>query len=97
MREHRFISVYRSGSNSDTYVYVRRGQRWDELPETLRTVFGKPQHSMDLLLTPEKRLARTTGAQVLEAIDDHDFYLQMPEKLESYLVEFKQTLRQKQG
>lgn len=97
MREHRFISVYRSGSNTDTYVYVRRGQRWDELPETLRNVFGKPLHSMDLLLTPEKRLARTTGAQVLEAIDEQDFYLQMPEKLESYLVEFKQTLRQRQG
>ncbi len=95
MTERQFVSVFRSGKNADTYLYVRRGQDWEALPEALRTAFGKPVHSMDLILTPERKLARATGAQVLEAIESNDFFLQMPDKLDSYLVEFKQKLRKR--
>lgn len=93
MTERQFISVFRSSKSSDTFLYVRRNQSWDELPEALRGVFGKPVHTMDLLLTPERALARTSGEQVLAAIESQDFFLQMPEKLDSYLVEFKQKLK----
>ena len=90
-----FISVFRSSKNADTYCYIRRGYDWSSLPEALRDVFGAPQHTMDLLLTPDKKLARATGAQVLEAIDRQDFFLQMPEKLDSYVVEFKEKLKRR--
>ncbi|MBS3803316.1 MAG: YcgL domain-containing protein [Oleiphilaceae bacterium] len=93
MTEKHFISVFRSSKSSETYVYVRRGQVWTELPETLRTVFGKPVHAMDLIMTTERKLARLTGQQVLEAIADKGFFLQMPDKLDGHLVEFGQKLR----
>ena len=60
MTDREFVSVFRSSKKIDTYIYVRRGQVWDDLPEALRSIFGKPVHSMDLLLTPDKKLARTT-------------------------------------
>ncbi|RBP25710.1 hypothetical protein DET50_12153 [Marinobacter pelagius] len=94
MKEREFISVFKSSRKADTYVFVRRGQDWDELPEGLRGIFGAPIHSMDLLLTPDRKLARTTGQQVLEAIKEKDFYLQMPEEQEGYVVEFKRKLEQ---
>lgn len=94
MKEREFISVFKSSRKADTYVFVRRGQDWDELPEGLRGIFGAPVHSMDLLLTPDRKLARTTGQQVLEAIREKDFYLQMPEEQEGYVVEFKRKLEQ---
>ena len=50
---------------------------------------------MDLVLTPDRKLARTTGKQVLEAIDEKDFFLQMPEEQESYVVDFKRKLEQR--
>ena len=90
-----FISVFRSSNNADTYCYIRRGYDWNSLPDALRDAFGAPQHAMDLLLTPDKKLARTTGAQVLEAIDRQDFFLQMPDKLEGYVVEFKEKLKRR--
>ncbi|GAA3553756.1 YcgL domain-containing protein [Marinobacter xestospongiae] len=93
MTDKTFVSVFRSSKKADTYIFVRRGHDWSTLPETLREIFGQPVHSMDLVLTPERKLARTTGQAVLEAIEDKDFYLQMPEELESYVVEFKEKLK----
>ncbi|OEY67734.1 YcgL domain-containing protein [Marinobacter sp. X15-166B] len=90
MTEKTFVSVFRSRKKADTYIYVRRGQVWEELPEALRAIFGQPVHAMDLVLTPERKLARTTAKAVLEAIADQGFYMQMPEEHDSYVINFKQ-------
>ncbi|WP_166268415.1 YcgL domain-containing protein [Marinobacter caseinilyticus] len=96
MIERQFVSVYRSSKSNDTYVYIKRGKAWTELPDTLKLAFGQPVHTMDLLLDRERKLSRSTGEQVLTAIEDQGFFLQMPEKLESYLVEFKQKVRKRE-
>ncbi|MDR9425052.1 MAG: YcgL domain-containing protein, partial [Marinobacter sp.] len=59
-------------------------------------IFGKPVHAMDLLLTPEKQLSRTTGREVFEALSEKDFFLQMPEEQETYIVDFKRNIEQNQ-
>ncbi|MGM0569234.1 YcgL domain-containing protein [Marinobacter sp.] len=93
MTEKMFVSVFRSTRRDETYLYVRRGKDWNELPESLREIFGKPAPALDLVLTPDRRLARTTGKEVLEAIAEKDYYLQLPEKADSYIVAFKEKLR----
>ncbi|WP_417566798.1 YcgL domain-containing protein [Marinobacter sp.] len=95
MKEREFVSVFRSSKKSDTYIFVRRGQEWEELPESLRGIFGQPIHSMDLIMTPGRKLARTTGKQVLEAIGEKDFFLQMPEEQDGYVVDFKRKPEQR--
>lgn len=95
MKEREFVSVFRSGKKSDTYLFVRRGQNWDELPESLRGIFGQPVHTMDLIMTPDRNLARTTGKQVLQALEEKDFYLQMPEEQDGYVVEFRRNPAQR--
>ncbi|KZY68530.1 hypothetical protein A3738_27005 [Oleiphilus sp. HI0066] len=40
--------------------------------------FGTPTKVLDLILTPEKELARADASTVLEAIAEKEFYLQMP-------------------
>lgn len=95
MTEREFVSVFRSSKKDDTYIYVHRGYAWDDLPEALRTVFGEPVHAMDLILTPDRKLARTTGKDVLEALEKQDFYLQMPEEQDGYVIEFKEKLRKR--
>jgi hypothetical protein len=90
-----FVSVFRSSKKPDTYLYVRRGYPWNDLPETLRTLFGKPVHAMDLILTPERKLARTSAKQVLASIADKGFFLQMPEEQDMAIVEFKMKLGQR--
>ncbi|AFP31098.1 MULTISPECIES: YcgL domain-containing protein [Marinobacter] len=94
-KTHDFVSVFRSSKKPDTYLYVRRGHLWDDLPEALRTLFGKPVHAMDLVLTPERKLARTSAEQVLAGIADKGFFLQMPEEQDMAIVEFKMKLGQR--
>lgn len=95
MTNKQFVSVFRSSKKVDTYLYVRRGQVWDDLPESLRGIFGAPVHAMDLVLTPGRKLARTDGRQVLDSIEDKDFYLQMPEEKAGYVVDFRKKPEQR--
>lgn len=79
---YRFISVYGSGRHEDMYVFMPRDSDPGELPEPLRSRFGLPRHVMDLVLRPDTRLARADTAQVIEALEEQGFYLQMPPRVE---------------
>ena len=74
----RFCSIYKSSKKNEMYLYVDRKYDLKELPEALMLVFGQPLHVMDMILTPEKKLARVSSAKVLETIADAGFFLQMP-------------------
>lgn len=78
MSERAFISIHRSGRREGMYLYTRRGAAMDDLPEPLRKQFGKPVHVMDMLLTPERKLARAEAGKVLDSVREKGFYLQMP-------------------
>ena len=71
-------SVYRSPKKEGMYVYVPKNEGVDQLPEALLQQFGLPGHVMDLLLTPEKKLAQVNVRDVMVAIAEQGFYLQMP-------------------
>lgn len=74
----RFCSVYKSSKKKEMYLYVDRKYDLTKLPQALSTVFGTPIHVLDLILTPEKKLARVSSEKVLEAIAEKEFFLQMP-------------------
>ncbi|MEE4201999.1 MAG: YcgL domain-containing protein [Halieaceae bacterium] len=73
------VEVFKSNRKSETYLYLPRGCEQDTLPEALRQVFGKPEYVLGLDLTPDRQLARFTGAEVLAAIEEQGFFLQLPE------------------
>lgn len=95
MTEKVFVSVFRSTKKPDTYLFVRRGQVWDDLPDSLRGIFGSPVHSMDLVITPDRKLARTDGRQVLQAIEDKGFYMQMSDEQSGHVVDFRRKPEQR--
>jgi len=77
--------VYRSPKKEGMYLYVKKQEGLERVPEALLERFGKPAHAMTLLLTPEKKLASTTPEKVAQALDDQGFYLQMPPAEDSYM------------
>ena len=82
----RFCSVYKSSKKKEMYIYVDRKQDLSELPDALLAVFGEPVHVLDMILTPEKTLARVDAGKVLEAISEQGFFLQMPPAQDEDLV-----------
>ena len=74
-------AVYRSDRKAETYLYLAGGLALDDLPEALRGAFGEPVFVMSLALTPERRLARVDAREVIAALRDPGYYLQLPPEL----------------
>lgn len=81
------IRIYRSSKQNETYLYLAKKNPYDDLPEELRKIFGKPILVMDMLLTADKKLARVDAEKVLAGIEDKGFYLQMPPPKEDYMLD----------
>jgi uncharacterized protein YcgL (UPF0745 family) len=74
-------TVYRSGRKAETYLYLARSQEFKDLPPELQQAFGEPFFVMHLNLTPERRLARLDTERVLQHLEAHGFFLQLPPEM----------------
>ena len=83
--------VFKSPRKEEMYLYVDKRQGLAEVPEALLERFGKPLSTMTLILTADKRLGRAKAADIMAAIRDKGFYLQMPPAKEAYLLDLYRT------
>ncbi|SDI74532.1 YcgL domain-containing protein [Billgrantia gudaonensis] len=83
--------IFKSARKDDMYLYVDKQRGLLDVPEVLLERFGKPVSVMTLILTAEKRLARAQAADVMAAIRDKGYYLQMPPAKEEYLLDLYRT------
>lgn len=73
--------VYRSGRKEETYLYLKVGMPFDDLPEGLLAMFGEPALVMKLELQADTKLAQADAARVLEALETEGYFLQLPPKV----------------
>ncbi len=71
-------TIYKSLKKEGMYLYMEKSQPLEKVPESLLTVFGKPEFVMTLALTPERKLARVDRDEVVQAVKNQGFFLQMP-------------------
>ena len=88
----RICSIYKSPGKNEMYLYVDKREALSRVPEGLLAVFGAPQHSFDLVLSPERKLAREDIQQVLANIEQQGFHLQMPPAEEEYIEHLPEEL-----
>jgi len=89
-------TVYKSLKKDETYIFIPTETPLSDLPDELKKVLGETEKVMSLTLTPEKKMARGTGAEVMKSIDKQGFHLQMPEKPHLNAVpSYKETLSDK--
>ena len=72
------VEVFRSSRKQDTYLYLPRGAIFEELPEMLRQTFGAPELALSVNLTAERKWARYDAEEVLKALNQQGFFLQLP-------------------
>ena len=70
--------IFRSSRKEEMYLYVDKARGYEDVPEVLMKQFGEPESVMTIVLTPERKLARADVGEVLAAIEQQGFYLQMP-------------------
>jgi uncharacterized protein YcgL (UPF0745 family) len=78
----RICEIFRSSKVEGMYLYVAKAEGLARVPEALLQRFGKAESAMTLLLQPERKLAQANAAEVLQAIADQGFFLQMPPRPE---------------
>ncbi|MCC5855434.1 MAG: YcgL domain-containing protein [Idiomarina sp.] len=70
--------VLKSTRKMDTYLYLPKDGDFEALPDELKTLFTPHEVAMTLYIKPGKKLARMTGAELLERLSDTGYYLQLP-------------------
>ncbi len=71
-------TVYRSAREAELYIYVRREEALARVPPDLLAKMGNMSEVLTLKLTPDRKLARVKAVDVLAAIADKGFFLQLP-------------------
>ncbi|WP_024850280.1 YcgL domain-containing protein [Hydrogenovibrio kuenenii] len=72
------ISAFKSPKKEELYLYVLQETELEELPNELFVMFGEPVHVLDFELTAERKLPRADAKEILKAIEDKGYYMQMP-------------------
>lgn len=85
-------SIYRSSRKPGMYLYVPRDQGLAKVPDELKTLFGKPEHAMDMVLTEQRKLVKEDILQVLENLQGQGYHLQMPPQQEDWIMHLPDEL-----
>ena len=70
--------VFRSPRREGMYLYVARSEGLTHVPDSLMERFGRAESALVFQLHGERRLARASAVEVLDALAEQGFYLQMP-------------------
>ncbi len=71
-------SVYRSRRKADVYLFVNHEEGFSRVPQSLLDELGGTEKAMTLVLKPGRRLARAQAVDVMRAIREDGYYLQLP-------------------
>lgn len=91
----RICSIFRCSKKEGMYLYIDKKAGVESLPDNLRRQIGELELAMTLLISEDKKLARANAKDILQAIADTGFYLQMPPSLYSSGDQEMQELRDK--
>ena len=72
------VCVYRSASHESTYAMVPAESDFDDLPDAFKDQFGEAIAFYTFTLHEDKVLAQADPRQVLKALSEQGFYLQLP-------------------
>lgn len=76
--QYREVAVYRSAKKADTYLYLPVERELTDLPRELNQLFGRAILAMELVITPELKMSRLKAKDVLVALEEHGYLLQLP-------------------
>ena len=75
--------IYKSLKKDYLYLYVTNKDDFSKVPDALFNHLGKLEFVMDLVLSPERKLAREDAGKVIECLKEQGFFVQLPPQKET--------------
>lgn len=82
-------NIYKSLARSDYYLFVKQDEDLSRVPDALLEHFGRHELAVTLALTPHRKLALASAPEVLEALDEKGYYLQLPPPQDAYMQDVR--------
>ena len=71
--------VYRCSRKPDLYIYLAEKDDFSRVPANILKSLGNVEFSMELALSPQRKLAREQASRIMEHLAEHGFHLQLPD------------------
>ena len=84
--------IYKGFKRQDCYLYVLDKDDFSDVPQELIRVIGKLEFVMNLDLNTQKTLAQADIQQVIKALEQDGFYLQMQSESEKLALADKKPV-----
>jgi uncharacterized protein YcgL (UPF0745 family) len=75
--------IYKSLKKDYLYLYIVKRDDFSKVPDALVNSLGKMEFVMDLMLSPERKLAREDVGKVIESLKEQGFFVQLPPQKET--------------
>lgn len=73
-------------------MYVPKKDNFEDVPETLMQMFGRPELVTILALDKHERLGMVDKQKLIDELSEKGFYLQVPPKEENLLETHRESL-----
>lgn len=70
--------IYRCSRKEDLYIYLAEKDDFSRVPAEIMRGLGIAEFSMELEITPGKKLAREDASTVIRNLEEKGFHLQLP-------------------
>ena len=78
--------IYKSLKKDYLYLYIVKRDDFSKVPDALVNSLGKMEFVMDLMLSPERKLAREDTGKVIESLKEQGFFVQLPPQKETQQI-----------
>lgn len=75
--------IYKSLKKDYLYLYIVKRDDFSKVPDALVNSLGKMEFVMDLMLSPERKLAREDVGKVIKSLKEQGFFVQLPPQKET--------------
>ena len=70
--------IYRCSRKEDMYIYLTEKDDFSKVPADILRALGITEFTMELDITPDRKLAREDASVVINNLEDKGFHLQLP-------------------
>jgi len=87
--------IYRCSGKNDMYIYLKEQDDFSVVPKHIMKSLGETEFTMEISVTPERKLAKENPETVISNLDEHGFHLQLPSEksIEDILTEIADASR----